>query len=42
MPVIALFSGVFCGEEEVIREVVSAAEFTHVTDDDVAERAEAI
>ncbi len=42
MPVISLFSGVFCGEKEVIRQVVAAAEFKLVTDRDIAARAETL
>ncbi len=42
MPVISLFSGIFCGEKEVIRQVGAAAEFRHVTDIDIAAKAETL
>ena len=39
MPIITLFSGSFCGEDSVVREVVSRSGYRHITDDAIVAEA---
>lgn len=39
MPIITIFSGTFCGEEEVIREILKATGYRRVTDEDIVANA---
>ncbi len=39
MPIITIFSGTFCGEEEVIREILNATGYRRITDEDIVANA---
>jgi two-component system, OmpR family, response regulator CpxR len=39
MPIITIFSGTFCGEEEVIREILKATGYRRITDEDIVANA---
>jgi CheY-like chemotaxis protein len=42
MPIISLFSGVFCGKQPIIDDLIDNAGYQHVTDDDIVNRVEAL
>jgi two-component system, OmpR family, response regulator CpxR len=35
MPIITIFSGTFCGEEEVMREILKKTDYRRITDEDI-------
>lgn len=42
MPIIMLFSGVFCGKQPVLEDLIASTGYRHITDDDVVGRVEAL
>jgi CheY-like chemotaxis protein len=42
MPIISIFSGVFCGKQPIIDDLVDSTGYRHVTDEDIVNRVEAL
>ena len=42
MPIIMLFSGVFCGRQPVVEDLTASTGYRHITDDDVVKRVAAL